>query len=116
MSDNFENEASMIGEEDSSLSGLVICCAAVSSLLVGMGITSMLTSTLGVAPTCAVVLAIFLSPILWTISRRREAKAGETPDSVQRKEPRGSTSMDRTWVISFWCVCSLVLLMIANLA
>ena len=111
---DIHSEEDLAIEEDRRLSGMIICCAAVCSVLVGMGITAVLMRSLGVVQACGVVLTIFVLPILWAIFRRREPV--NVDDFHTCQEPNGSTPLDRTCVISFWCVCSLVLLMLANQA
>jgi hypothetical protein len=63
----------------------------------------------GVIATSAGILALFALPAAWTMCRREEGADDEPAQAMQR-------SLDHTWVISFWCVCTVVMLAIADLA
>ena len=88
-------------------SGLVVCCGAFLGLVLGLSLTQLLLKQFGVLFTCSGLMLLFLGPLLWAFSRK------ETSDTNGKKQ-RQTHSLDQTWVISFWCVCSMVLLLIAT--
>ena len=90
-------------------SGLVVCAAALACLSIGVALAMFLLRRFGVIATSGGILALFAVPAVWTLCRREDAADDQPPPDIQR-------SLDHTWVISFWCVCTVVLLAIADLA
>jgi len=101
--------ATMFAFVDGPKSGLVVCCGAFLGLLLGMSLTLLLLKHFGVIWTCSGLMLLFLGPLVWAFSRKETVSEDET-------KQRSTHPLDQTWVISFWCVCSLVLLLVAAVA
>lgn len=97
------------GLERRQLSGLALGCAAIMSLLGGALLTSMLVRWFGVIVASGAVIAIALA-LIWKLNRRdRTVDVALTMGLLGR-------SMDRATMHCFWSVCSLVVLVFAELA
>lgn len=93
---------------DQGRSALFIACASMGGLLCVLAVSVFLFTTFGAMTACVGLIALFTLPLAcYRLFEKRDASEGRM---VAR------TPVDRLCVISFWCVSSLVLLMVATLA
>lgn len=93
--------------EHESQSVLLICSGACLGLVLGASLTVLLVNRYSVLWTCSGLMLMFLLPMIWFMCRQESGERG-VKELLARK-------LEQTWVISFWCICSLVLLLIATM-